>query len=301
MELSGNAVKKLGKRLRTAEMTEADRVMLDAYRASFEPLLVTMSMQVDGVLTRTGIPYLVCGRSKRTKSIIRKLRRTENRSMDLSRVSDMVGLRVLVETAGQQQQVLDQLCGALTAKDVDDYRTNVPPSGYRCVHIIARDGSRLLEIQLRTLAQHLWAVESESFGEKVKEGSGTAGPAVYLQTLSTACRQVDEGQEPYVTGTDVPLMMERKPLTGQYPKQVELFRAAARCESREAPTTSYLIVFDRQLGELVHNFAFGADARDEAIREYSKFCRTLDETRMDVLILNSPSRSGIEVTHPQFF
>lgn len=301
MDISGNAVKNLGKRLRNTEVTDTDLVLLEDYRASFDPLLVNTSLQLDDALAQTGIPYLVSGRSKRTKSIIRKLRRPQNHGMDLSRISDMVGLRVLVENVGQQQSIFECVCRAFSIKDVDDYRNAPQVTGYRSAHIIVRDGKRLLEIQLRTLPQHLWAVESEAFGEKVKEGSATGDVLEYLNALRDASAQLDAGHAPDEASHPAPFMDARRPLTGKFPRLLKLFREAAKCEGRGQATASYLIVFDRQLGELVHDFPFGAAAREEATCNYRKLCREIDESKMDVLIINSPSRIGIEVTHPQFF
>ena len=42
-------------------------------------------------------------------------------------------------------------------------------------HVGIREGERVLELQIRSLPQHLWASESEAFGEQAKEGGGKSG------------------------------------------------------------------------------------------------------------------------------
>lgn len=300
MSLSGNAIRKLGKRLRDGDNSDEDITLLEEYRASFDPLLVQTSLELDQTMRNTALPYLISGRSKRTKSIIRKLRRPANYGMDLSRMSDLVGLRLLVESRVHQEQALSCISKVFEVKDIDDYRSDGRESGYRSIHIIIRDDRKFLEVQLRTLAQHLWATESESFGEKTKEGSGDAAAAEYLAALAHACAKLDDGLSADEKDHPSPFMVERRPLTGIYPGRVAQFQNSLRSLATEA-TSTYLIVFDRIRGELLHAFAFGGNQREEAVCEYARLCRSVDQAKMDVLIINSPTRLGIEVTHPQFF
>lgn len=301
MVLSGNAVKKLGKRLRNNEPSPDDLLLLEHYRASFDPLLIETSLKIDEHLRTLGIPFLISGRSKRTKSIIRKLQRPNNAGMDLSRMSDIVGLRILVEQADEQATLYDNLCELLAIRKTDDYRNSPPETGYRSLHLITNDGPKLLEVQLRTLAQHLWATESESFGEKVKEGSGVGDAIEYLRELSRACIELDRGVQCTEAEFPAPFMEERQPITGRLSHRQHIFRQVSQTTGKDDASTSYVIVFDRLRGELLHDFAYCGNERIEAINEYRKYCKMVDESKMDVLILNSTSRIGIEVTHPQFF
>ena len=301
MEFSGNAIKKLGKRLRDGSREPVDIKMLEDYRATFDPLLVEMSLGLDKILRDTGEPFLLSGRTKRTKSIVRKLQRSENWGMDLSRVSDLVGLRIVVKDTASQNRVLGAINACLETKDIDDYRENPAGSGYRCVHVIVRDGKQLLEIQLRTMPQHLWAVESEAFGEQVKEGGGTEEIRLYLTTLSDLCSRLDEGEPVSEGETDVPFLIQRMPISGTLERLQERFKAATKHKHQEGEETSYLIVFNRDLGEQLHELRFGPDEREEAVSQYQLINRTMDDTRFDVLILNTTVKAGLPVTHPQFF
>ena len=103
--LSGNALKRLGKRLRDGERESEDIEMLEQYRRSFDRLLLKTAFAVDASLRESGIAYFMAGRSKRTKSILRKLERPQNRGMDLSRMCDIVGLRVITQDIETQDTV----------------------------------------------------------------------------------------------------------------------------------------------------------------------------------------------------
>jgi hypothetical protein len=189
----------------------------------------------------------------------------------------------------------------LETKDIDDYRANPAGSGYRCVHIIVREGKQLLEIQLRTMPQHLWAVESEAFGEQVKEGGGTEDIRAYLEALSGLTSRLDYEEGVTEEDAEAPFLEERLPISGLLARLNDRFEIATKPENREAVETSYLIVFNRELGEQLHELRFGPDEREKAIREYQRINRTIDESRFDVLILNTSIKAGLPVTHPQFF
>jgi ppGpp synthetase/RelA/SpoT-type nucleotidyltranferase len=302
MIFSGNAIKRLGKALRDGPVTDQLVAQLEDYRASFDPLLIDTSLRLETILRTTGVPYLLTGRSKRTKSIIRKLRRPGNEGMDMSRMADIVGLRLIVQDLASQNQVLHELTSCLEIKDLHDFRENPPPSGYRCIHLNVRNDGQLLEIQLRTLAQHLWAIESESFGEQTKEGSPPEEVSKYLQYIRMGVESIEGGQGfPESVANPKNLAATRAPFTSTLPTLSERFQQATATDSQEQTPGSFLLVYDRNRGQLLHEFSFKAAEREQALKEYSTFSRMVDESRFDVLILNATNPTGLRVTHPQFF
>lgn len=58
-----------------------------------------------------------------------------------------------------------------------DRRVNTS-HGYRAVHVIVREGSAMIEVQVRTSLQHLWAEVSEKLSDTddpaIKYGGGSA-------------------------------------------------------------------------------------------------------------------------------
>jgi len=100
---SGAQLKALGKRLRDGTCTDVDFAVLEELRQELDTVLVATAGEVRTKLN--GFPVVMAGRSKRTRSIVRKLRRPANSGMDLSRMEDLIGLRVVVPPGDQQQRV----------------------------------------------------------------------------------------------------------------------------------------------------------------------------------------------------
>jgi hypothetical protein len=141
------------------------------------------------------------GRLKREYAIKRKLLRTP--SMQLSRMTDVVGFRAIVADSAAQRAVTERLQALACYRDIRDYAAAPQPSGYRGVHIFLSlpsgedmlPGSYPAEVQIRTLAQHLWASVSESFGEATKEGRGREDVRRWLKALSEAIRSFDDNPD----------------------------------------------------------------------------------------------------------
>ena len=108
-------------------------------------------------------------RMKRLPRIIEKLAR--NPGMNLARMQDIGGARAVL---GDPQEV------ASVAQRIRDYwdvrgerpADKVGTTGYRALHLIVAKpdpeaGDRLMEVQLRTQYQHLWAEDVEHTGERL--------------------------------------------------------------------------------------------------------------------------------------
>ena len=301
LPFSGHEIKKLGNRLRDGSADTADIEMLERWRESYDPLLISMSGQVSEILGAKNFQFMLSGRSKRTKSVLRKLTRQDNYGMDLSRMSDVVGFRIILASLAEQDRALQLLGTSLDQKKSYDYRTG--DKLYRAVHIVVRNEPRFVEIQLRTLPQHVWAVESETFGEQVKEGRLMGEVGKYLRVLSLACAELDAGKDvrdEHYIGT--PLIEERLPISGFYDRLSQQFAKATEQAKTDDAGKTFLVVFDNELRQLMHNDEFMADNRAAALERYRWLSHTLgDRVHLETLIFNSSSSEALAVTHPRFF
>lgn len=286
--------------MRGGDYTPQELRKLEDYRAEFDELLLATNARIVKVLRTSQISAVVAGRSKRVKYIIRKLRRPANHGMDLSRMADVVGLRVILGDLRRQDEAVEVLRAEFPGARVVDYRA--PDKAYRAVHLTIRSETdfRLIEVQLRTLPQQLWANESESFGEEVKEGGGSQVVQAYLAELSAACRAIDEGLDVAGDSQRSPIFSARSPLVLRLPVLSRLFRAAV-AEAADQVLGSYVVVYDNETNQCLQRFSYMLVERDEALRDYQRICRELDDARYEVLILNSGSEASIPVTHPRFF
>jgi ppGpp synthetase/RelA/SpoT-type nucleotidyltranferase len=184
-------VDNLGDRLRAGLPNDNDLDLLDAYRQSFELAYrkVVNMIRVTSGDTPTGRP------GKSTTSIIAKLNRE---TMRLSQMQDIAGCRLVVDDLEAQQAVVRRLQRQLAAlgkvKSVD--RRRRPSHGYRAVHLIVTVNGKPVEIQVRTLYQHLWAELSESaadrHGNQVKYGGDAPTRPDVRQTLDALSEALAE-------------------------------------------------------------------------------------------------------------
>jgi len=157
--LSKTQIDRLGDRLREGTPSESDLRLLDEYRRSFGEAYETVvrTIREELQLEPTGRP------AKSTSSLIEKLHRE---SIRLSQVQDIAGCRLLVANIVEQEQVVTSLCAAFPGASVVDRRAK-PSYGYRAVHVVAQITGKLVEIQVRTPLQHLWAELSEKLSDVV--------------------------------------------------------------------------------------------------------------------------------------
>ena len=164
--LSIAAVDQLGERLRRL-LTVDDLRLLDQYRREFGPdyAAVVASVREALQLEASGRP------AKSTAAIVDKLNRG---SMRLSQMQDIAGCRVVVADTPAQDAAIRQLASVFHSTTIDCRER--PSHGYRAVHVIVRPVRRPVEVQIRTVLQHLWAEFSEkaadTFGMDVKYGGG---------------------------------------------------------------------------------------------------------------------------------
>jgi hypothetical protein len=168
---SKGQIDRLGERLRKGPVSEDDLRELDAYRESFAEAYDEVVATIRGA---TGLEPT--GRPRKTPfSILQKLCR--ERSMQLSRMQDIAGCRLVVAGVLEQDRLLAVLVQAFEKATVVDRRQR-PSHGYRAVHLIVRVMDKAVEIQVRTELQNLWAqlseVMSDVFDPAVKYGGGDA-------------------------------------------------------------------------------------------------------------------------------
>jgi hypothetical protein len=103
---------------------------------------------------------VVAQRLKRMPQIIKKLVRLNK--MELARMQDLGGCRAVVRSLDEVDHVARLLIGrpkpAWPLRTSYDYRENgKPDTAYRALHLVVQREGCLIEIQLRTMRQHVWA------------------------------------------------------------------------------------------------------------------------------------------------
>jgi putative GTP pyrophosphokinase len=185
--LSRTQIDRLGDRLRKGNITEADLRLLDEYRRTFTPSyeVIIGRIRKDLGLEPTGRP------AKSTTSISDKLRRE---SIRLTQIQDIAGCRLIVADIAEQDRVVQSLTSLFEHTKLDDRRQR-PSHGYRAVHVIVRYEDKLIEIQVRTALQHLWAELSEKLSDIVDPAIKYGGGGENVQSILASASSMVIGAE----------------------------------------------------------------------------------------------------------
>jgi len=180
-EMTKTQIDRLGDRLKKGNISDDDLRLLDSYRRSFSEAyeIVVGSVRKDLALEPTGRP------AKSTTSIADKLRRE---SIRLTQIQDIAGCRLIVPNIANQESVVQSLKSLFEDVTIVDRRKQ-PSHGYRAVHVIVNCRGKMIEIQVRTALQHLWAELSEKLSDVVnpaiKYGAGDKTIRAILVDTST--------------------------------------------------------------------------------------------------------------------
>lgn len=186
--MSAKQIDKLGERLRLGPVTMDDLRLLDEFRRSH----AQASSEVVRVLRQEFQLDPTAREAKSSRAILAKLRRS---TTPLSTMQDIAGCRVVLNSRQAQRWHAEELLERFPQAKLRD-RIKHPSFGYRALHLIVKLDGRRVEIQLRTVLQHLWAQLCEHLADKVgvglKYGQGPEDLQHLLGDLSEAVRFVEE-------------------------------------------------------------------------------------------------------------
>lgn len=121
--------------------------------------------------------------------------RNYGESIRLTQIQDIAGCRVIVAGIVDQDKTVQALTNLFERTTIVDRRQQ-SSHGYRAVHVVVNSNGKMIEIQVRTSLQHLWAELSEKFSDVVdpaiKYGGGNwNAQAVFLTKASAAVAGVE--------------------------------------------------------------------------------------------------------------
>ena len=213
--LSQKQINKIGKKFRDSIQDEADFEILEEFKKSYDELLIEYTSKISKDLKSLGSNFVIAGRLKRTSSIIRKLQRPQNKGMDLTRMSDIAGTRVIVENLTDQKKILELLKEKYSVEKIYDYVES--DQNYKSIHLVLKEEPyKYIEVQIRTLAQQTWADESEEFGEQAKQGLYPEVVKDYLTLLSTVMYKIDKGIDFDLSKIDNHFFEQKSPVKGKF-------------------------------------------------------------------------------------
>ena len=203
--MTKSQINKLGEKLRKVfELNEETLSQLQQFRASYdEPMFKAQNLLMN-------LGFEATSRLKTTNTIIEKLRRERTR---LAEMQDIGGLRIVSEAdLAKQDEIVKRIVDAFPITKMIDRRRR-PTHGYRAVHLIVTIDGHLIEIQVRTQLQDLWAQAMERLADKagreIRYGGVAQTRSEDVETLLNISRDIAQAEV---------MVTQLNPLETNFPK-----------------------------------------------------------------------------------
>lgn len=248
-------------------------------------------------------------RLKRLPQIITKLARAG--SMNLARMQDIGGCRVILETLSDLSQARADIESRTrphyeVVRVVDYCNDGRDVTGYRAMHMIVRRQEMEIEVQLRTRLQHAWAEAVERAANRtgfaLKDGEGPPRVVEFFRLASECLAKLDRGERVSAA--------ERKELGRLDAELDEYLRDRPKKESPEqrirdkrfsTVSNNWLLIYNWQVGKLEYWVDCKTNAK-RAARMYSEYERRYSwDQGYEVVLIGSDSKETIEWTHAHYF
>jgi ppGpp synthetase/RelA/SpoT-type nucleotidyltranferase len=271
---------------------------------------------------------LTVQRLKRVPAIIKKLQRKYNGrepSMMFSQMQDIGGCRAILSNVDLAKQLYKEyyLKSDLKHKKIreKDYIANPKPDGYRSIHLIYKYDSDkgkkeynglLIEIQIRSKLQHLWATAIETVDlftrQAIKSNEGQKEWMDFFKLVSSAFAKMENC--PLVPDTpedEKQLYIEIKKREKElnvikimrgWADAVKIFREV----SKKSPKLQFFLLELDIVGEKLNISAYTKNQEQKAIDAYSKSeKRNSGKKEYDVVLVGADDSTDLEKAYPNYF
>lgn len=263
--------------------------------------------------------YIVAQRLKRLDSIIRKLSREP--TMSLWTMQDLGGCRVVVPTIEDVYQVAESYKASRVRHKLIkeyDYINSPKYSGYRGVHLVYQyqsdtketyNRNMLIEIQVRTHLQHLWATALETMGlftnQALKASNGDKDTLRFFALISSLFAFKEN--KPIVPNTpenQADIIKELKILNDKnnFLGMLSAIRVAVDHfdDKFSKQKGYYILILNYEKRQLRLNF-FKPSQIDEATETYNQIESTRADNMIDAVLVSVSSFSMLKAAYPNYF
>lgn len=307
---------------RSSEMNLADAMeTLSKWRALHAYPINTLQSYLRGVIKRSKFTgAIVAQRLKRTPSIIEKLKRFEQMSLD--RMQDIGGVRVIVDNINDVYRLHKTLVTSKRFKHQlelppHDYIQSPKADGYRSLHQVIRyindaheelNGLRL-EIQIRTRLQHSWATAVETLGmiqkSSIKTGGGDDVTRRFFEIVSALFALEEKCNLPsgFENYTKADLVKNLHEIDESTKILSQLGGVAVSAHHIETTTKDYMGYHVLQLFISEHKVRLTAfkEAEDAEIFYKTKEIETKDDPNMAIVLMSAGALKDIKKAYPNYF
>lgn len=316
-EYSNTEVDKAVRMLSNKNISQVEYIkyvkIFDDWRSSYVYPLLSMHIYTRKKAIEIEDKCIVSQRLKRKESIFAKIARIPD--MRASRMQDIGGCRVVFKSIDSVYKLRNALRNSRRKhilQNEKDYIQSPKESGYRGIHMVYKyvgkentSNNILIETQIRTHLQHLWAtsVETTSFFTQNPLKS-SIGPNEWLRffCLVSSLFAIEEKQ-PIVPGTPLKredIISEIKSLENQYHlfDQLRAYNVAARHITNNNKAYYYVLVlkFNEQLLSIT---PFPRNQIKEATEMYNNYENA--DADNNVVLVSADSISALKKAYPNYF
>lgn len=313
---------KMGAKHLSEEYEDALRIV-DEWRANHLYAMNSMKMMLYRRIRHHYSGAIIAQRLKRMVTIIDKLDRFGE--MGLSRMQDVCGIRVIMKEMDEVyalKKFLERPRKAYKLIRCNDYILNPKDDGYRGIHMVFKyhgsgknaeccDGM-LVEVQIRTKTQHVWATSVEMAGlvtgDRLKSDLGNKKWLeffrLFSQTLEIAERLNDGGRK-FVPDRK----LNSRDICGQLYKLDEKehisekligFSAGIKAIPKLKKAADYIITINPTTKRVIvreyekNNYA-------KAVREYAEMETINAGTEIDQVLVTTEGMNSLKKAYPNYF
>ncbi len=290
-------------------------IILQEFRAIHQHPMALFRHLIDRKLKNHKIDALVSQRLKRIPSIIKKLK--IQKTMNLSRMQDIGGLRIVVNSINEVNLIRDSIKKAETHgsfkfsfANQKNYIETPPESGYRSIHMVYKYDKNIpiekqckVEIQIRTKLQHSWATAVEVTGTYLNQSlKQSFGDEKYLDIFKKISKLFISLERKDI-GIDYKLANElKKDIENvQLLDKLQNFRIVTKHFSNNS-TGQYLLLkmdFEQQEVEIAQ---YAKAKFEQANKDYLQMeLEYWDNKVIEVVLLSIQDIKKLEQSYPNYF
>lgn len=260
---------------------------------------------------------IVAQRLKRTPSILLKLK--THKTMRLSTMQDIGGLRAICDTVAEAEQLLHIYRSSKTKHElifVRNYVDSPKLDGYRSIHIVYKldkTTNIFLEIQIRSHLQHIWSTGVEVFGtlknSSFKSGYGNKKWLEFFALLSSV----------FATKENKPLLekhkkISKKKLLNETKKMIKELNVIETLtmynelynKKSDKPLNGragdYKLILLNSKKKTITVTSFAVSKIEQATKKYIELEeKYFEDKNINIVLVNSGDIKNLEISYPNYF